>query len=61
MGDQVKCRWCGGDHAGEACPKVAEIEYYPTGQVKRVVFKDGGEQSFDPPRLNVLKPKVLEG
>ena len=56
MGDQVRCRWCGGDHAGEACPKVVEIEYYPGGEVKRVIFKDDSRQDFDS-----SKPKVLEG
>lgn len=58
MDGQEKCRWCGGDHAGEACPKVAEIEYYPGGEVKRVIFKDGIRQRFDLPKS---KPKVLEG
>lgn len=54
----MTCRWCGNDHAGEACPLVVEIEYYPKGGIKRVVFKDRAEQNFPPPKS---KPKVLEG
>jgi hypothetical protein len=32
------CPYCGDRHAG-VCPRVAEIEYFPDGGVKRVVFK----------------------
>ena len=45
------CPWCAERHVIQACPKVQEIEFYPTGQVKRVVFRPGQpEISSTPPR-----------
>ena len=44
------CPWCSGNlsfvfHNG-ICPKVASIEYYPDGSVKRVEFKQGHGDSL---------------
>lgn len=33
------CRWCGGDHIGDACPVVESLEYYPDGALKVVTFR----------------------
>lgn len=34
------CRYCGGDHKWETCPKIKAIEYHDLGYVKRVEFRD---------------------
>lgn len=31
------CQVCQGGHAAEACPAVAEIEYFEDGTIKRIV------------------------
>jgi len=40
------CEWCSSPamgnyvyHYGGACPRVEEVEYYPSGMVKRVKFR----------------------
>ncbi len=35
------CRYCGLYHNLDAlCPSIKEVEYYPNGEVKRIVMKD---------------------
>ncbi len=51
------CEWCGQKHPGQACPLVKEIEYYPDGQIKRVIFWEQAEGD----RSRPLQPKTFEG
>ena len=37
VGSTQPCPHCGKHHQG-ACPRVKAIEYYPTGQIKRVQY-----------------------
>lgn len=38
------CPYCSGPydifHYGRLCPKIKSVEYYPTGKLKRVEFRD---------------------
>ena len=34
-----RCGWCNMFHVG-ACPVVQEIEYFPNGTIKRVVYRE---------------------
>ena len=36
----VQCGHCGNFHQG-TCPRIKEIEYWPDGTVKRVVYHGG--------------------
>ena len=42
------CTYCGCQH-DETCPRIAAIDYYPNGQVKRVELR---------PARNALKAKL---
>jgi hypothetical protein len=36
----MKCKFCEKDHAVELCPRVASVEYFESGKLKKVTLHD---------------------
>lgn len=52
------CQHCGGSCVSATrCPRVVEVEFFPTGGIKRVVYRDG--EDGNPVTLPTTLPPTL--